>query len=231
MQTTLSSVTGSAAVAAVVEGLEEDIIFGRLLPRERLVEDDLIQRYATKRHVVRQALAELERRGVVVKERNRTAIVRYYSRSEVDQIYEARIVVQRAAAERFRLPPDPALVEDLERLQAEHAAAVTRGALSDIHRLNTRFHHQLYGACANPFLVDMVSHYNWLTHGIRSHGIGRRDLLRNAIAEHARMVECVRQGDRDTLVRLCIDHTLPARDFYVDKYCRSGLVEPALEPA
>ncbi len=43
--------------------LEEDIALGRLKPRERLVEDELMSRFDAKRNVVRQVLFELESWG------------------------------------------------------------------------------------------------------------------------------------------------------------------------
>ncbi|MBW8728586.1 MAG: GntR family transcriptional regulator [Inquilinus limosus] len=43
--------------ATVVRALEEDIIFGRLPPGTRLVEDALLARFPVTRHVVRAALA------------------------------------------------------------------------------------------------------------------------------------------------------------------------------
>jgi len=67
-------------VADVLQVLEEDIIFGRLAPRERLVEDQLMQRFGAKRHVVRQAIAGLERMQIVSRELNKGARVRDFSR-------------------------------------------------------------------------------------------------------------------------------------------------------
>jgi DNA-binding GntR family transcriptional regulator len=49
----------------LVSSLEEDIVLGRLHPRERLIEDELMRRFAAKRHVVRRALADLQQMGIV----------------------------------------------------------------------------------------------------------------------------------------------------------------------
>ena len=38
------------AVSQAVAALEEDIVFGRLHPRERLTEDELMARFGMKRH-------------------------------------------------------------------------------------------------------------------------------------------------------------------------------------
>src|SRR6185312_16129252 len=65
--------------AEVIRRLEEDIIFGRFAPGSRLVEDSLMGRYGASRHFVRQALFQLERQGIVLREKNIGATVRFYS--------------------------------------------------------------------------------------------------------------------------------------------------------
>src|SRR3954471_23910721 len=78
--------------------LGEDIIFGRLAPGTRLIEDQLIARFGVTRHAVRQAFVELERTGIVVREKNKGAAVRSLEPREVEQIYEVRELLQRHAA-------------------------------------------------------------------------------------------------------------------------------------
>ena len=90
-----------------MSALEFDILFGRLKPRERLVEDVLMQRFDAKRHAVRQALAELEHIGIVTREPNRGAAVRDFTAQEVEEICELREILQRRAAQRMPLPADP----------------------------------------------------------------------------------------------------------------------------
>jgi DNA-binding GntR family transcriptional regulator len=59
-----------------IEPLEEDIVFGRLHPNERLAGDSRIARFGLKRHATRAALAKLERMGLVERRRNVGALVR-----------------------------------------------------------------------------------------------------------------------------------------------------------
>ena len=108
----------------VVKALEEDIIFGRLAPGARLVEDALLARFPVTRHVVRQALNQLERMGVAVRERNKGAAVRSLSLDEVRQLYDVRELVQRQAALTIPLPAPAALVDRLEQIQAEYSRHV-----------------------------------------------------------------------------------------------------------
>jgi hypothetical protein len=109
----------------------EDIIFGRLVPGSRPVEDALIARFGGSRHYVRQALDRLERLGLAVRERNKGFTVRSLTPAQVAQIYEMRELVQRQAALLIPLPAPRELVRDLLALNAElagHMAATTCAA-------------------------------------------------------------------------------------------------------
>jgi DNA-binding GntR family transcriptional regulator len=55
----------AARVKQVANVLEEEIVLGWLQPRERLIEEDIASRFKVKRHVVREAIAELERMGSI----------------------------------------------------------------------------------------------------------------------------------------------------------------------
>ena len=81
----------------VARALEFDILFGGLRPRERLVEEPLMQRFGAKRHAVRQALLDLEHIGIVVRSPNRGAAVRDFSAEEVEEITEVRETLHRRA--------------------------------------------------------------------------------------------------------------------------------------
>ena len=62
-----------------MEALEEDIIFGRLKPGERLREEALLDRFGHSRHFIRAAFVRLEKKGIVVRTRNVGAAVRAFS--------------------------------------------------------------------------------------------------------------------------------------------------------
>ena len=95
-------------VAALSRMAVKDLRVGNLMPRERLVEDVLMQRFSAKRHTVRQALVELERMGIVTRTPNRGAAVRDFTALEVEEIAEVRATLHRRAAQRMKLPADAA---------------------------------------------------------------------------------------------------------------------------
>ena len=119
-----STLTREEEQAEVIRRLEEDIIFGRFAPGSRLVEDTLMTRYGASRHFVRQALFQLERQGIVLREKNIGATVRFYSAEEVRQIYEVREMLTRQAALMIALPAPAGLIARADRIAAANIASV-----------------------------------------------------------------------------------------------------------
>lgn len=117
----------AARVKQVANALEEEIVLGWLQPRERLIEEDIAFRFEVKRHVVREAIAELERMGLVERVQNKGAAVRMLSPTEVRQIYSVREALETLAAQQIPLPPLPETITTLIEIQEQHAAAVERG--------------------------------------------------------------------------------------------------------
>jgi len=208
----------ASELADVIGALEEDIIFGRLKPRERLIEEGLARRFAVKRHVIREALAELEDHGLVAKERNKGCMVRDFAIRDVEQIYEMRELLQERAARRIRLPADALLVNRLTEIHRAHVAAISAGDLRRVFHLNNEFHDALFAACDNPYLTESIAQYAYLAHAIRSYRIADPVLLRQAAEEHAQMIAALDRGDRAELVRLCVEHINPAKEAYLRAY-------------
>src|SRR5260221_5088795 len=115
----------------IVRDLEEDIVFGVFHPKERLTEEGLMARFGLKRHVVRDALSELDSIGLVVRVPNRGAYVRELTPEEVIEIYEVREILEVAAAFRTPLPAPKKVIVTLKRIQDEHSEAI---ANNDVHK-------------------------------------------------------------------------------------------------
>ncbi len=199
----------------VARSIEEDIALGRLRPRERLIEDDLIQKYEIKRHIARQVLAILESMGVVRRERNKGATVRDFTPIEVEQIYAVRELLEQRAAELFPLPADPRLIEELKSIHQRHMASAAAGDMRSVFRENIRFHSVLFSACGNHHLAETIELFAFRAHAIRSYTILAPNLLATAIAEHGEIIDSIERQDRAALCRLVVAHIKPAKEAYL----------------
>jgi DNA-binding GntR family transcriptional regulator len=196
-------------MTSLIEHIKADIIIGRLRPRERLVEDDIIAKFGVSRHLVRGAFATLEQMGLITRRKNRGSIVRDFSPEQVEEIYEVRMILQREAATRLPLPADAETITDLKAIHAQYCQALDDGLPLEVNVLNDAFHRRIWLTCPNKYLADTIEQLWVETTGIRWYGVGDIELLRNSRDQHQRMIELMEQGDRDGLVSLAVEHIIP----------------------
>jgi DNA-binding GntR family transcriptional regulator len=209
------------AIANVIAtSLEEDIVLGRCHPRERLIEQDLCDRFNTHRGDVRLALFELEKKGIVRRIPNRGAVVRDLTPQEVMDIYAVREELEVMAA---RILPFPVAARDLARLdelQKKHSAAIVDGDMLTMFYTNLHFHQTLYGLCGNACLIESIEHLAQKVYGIRSYANAFPESLDRARRDHIEMIEALRGARRDDLIALTRRHLKPSPLAYVRAYER-----------
>lgn len=212
------NVEPESSAARIVERLEQDIVFGRVHPRERLIENDLMDRFLAKRHVVRQALAELERIGLAERLPGRSVTVKDLTPADVEQIYAMRELLETAAARWMPLPADERMLEALTRIQREHDAAAAERDLAALFRINIDFHDTLFAQCGNRYLVDEIALFGKKAHAVRSLSLTRSENMQGAGRDHWEIIRALREGDRDALVSVCRDHIQVAKNAYIEAY-------------
>ena len=202
-------------MAAMIATLEEDIIFGRLHARERLVEEQLIQSFGVKRYVVREVLSALERMGLVERRKNVGALVRSFTSQEVAELYAVRGLLETEAARLIPLPiSEPALTQ-LIAIQELHDKAVRDNSPARVFRANLAFHQALFALTGNLTLQRAIAEYARQTHPIRFGALVSADYRERARGEHWQMIDALRAGQRNALIALGAQHLLPSRDVYL----------------
>jgi DNA-binding GntR family transcriptional regulator len=209
---------GSAIADSLSDGIarsiEEDIIFGRLKPGEKLPEEELSVRFTASRHQVREALANLQLVGIVVKERNRGVSVRRFSTEEVLQMYDVREILQRQATLMIQLPVPKHVIDRLGLIHAEHEHAISRRNYRAIHETNDRFHIEFFRLCGNDFLWQLIKQYMDLSYTIRANAFNLEH-QRLAHQEHAVMISLLGTRNSWALAQLCVDHIQYSKQQYL----------------
>ncbi|MEF2553706.1 GntR family transcriptional regulator [Aurantimonas sp. A2-1-M11] len=210
--------SGEEVSLEIAAQLEEDIVFGRLHPRERLIEEEIASRFTAKRHVVRQALIELERLGLVNRVRNRGAVVRLYSEAEVEDINAVRELLESHAASLIKLPMPEAAIAELEAIQGRHGQAIEAEDRRGVFRSNIAFHQALFAHCGNAALIEAINSFAQKSHAYRSIFVNDKDYLQWAASAHREMIAAIRTQNRDELIALCRGHLAPAKNHYIEMY-------------
>lgn len=222
--------TAASATAAVVgaahayEQVRAAIVESRYPPGHRLVESKLAAELGLSRTPVREALRLLQAEGLVVSERNRGAMVRPLSPTEVDDLYGLRIRLEsyavELATERATETDLGALVEAADAFGAVVAdAEVDVGSVEGVRRLheaNRTFHDGILDGARHHRLASMLSRtvdIPLVFQAFRSFGpteIERSDTFHHLIAE----AMCRRDGQR--AAALMAEHIAQGRDAVID---------------
>ena len=131
---------------AVSASLRELIANGDLAGGARLVERDLADRFEVSRIPMREAIQRLEREGLVEIYRNRGAVVRTLTASDIDEIYNLRALLEGDAIYRAVKRFDD---ETLARAELVHALLGEAETTKKQGELNREFHSLLYKPCGN----------------------------------------------------------------------------------
>ena len=146
--------SGETAYDALIAAIRE----GVYLPGDRLREEDVAEKLHLSRTPVREALRKLESDQIVEHRPRVGAIVRSLDHTEVVELYEMRVVLERTAAELAAKHGTPAEFDALDDLNETIAAE--RDNPSRAAAINQDFHRGLYLACRNRFLLDAARALN-----------------------------------------------------------------------
>lgn len=185
-------------VELATDRLRSEILSGALEPGDRLVEEQLTQRFQISRAPLREALRLLIEQGLVEHLPRRGARVTTYSARDFDELFAVRDVL-----ERFALGLVQQRLDELDTTPVETALDTLRAAADDGDRLaastaHRAFHLALVALAGSrqllvtyePLIVKLQLYMAANLH---------REAAANSPAEgvrrHARLLEAVRDGD------------------------------------
>ena len=210
---TSAAASGSAAARVYVH-VKERLLDGTFPGGALLSENELSQQLGLSRTPVRQAFVQLEAEGLLELYPKRGALVVPVAASEIEDVFEARLLVEEHCARRAA-NAGVRLVADLEPLIAEQELAVARGApgMAAFARADRHFHRAIVHAAGNAILTRL---YDALRD--RQQRIATVSLARNPgdaqrfVTQHRGIVEALGRGDAAAAADLVAAHLRAARD-------------------
>lgn len=193
----------------LTQELENDVIFGVYPPGARIIEDRVMETYGAKRHAVRNAFAELEARGLLLRRPNRGVEVVDFTPDEVDALYDVRIILETAAAQRTNLPCDPEIATRLDDIARRHEKAVKEYNFRSVFWLNQEFHEVQYSCCGNPRLAELIGKHARAAQPIRVVKYEDEIHMEQIVSQHRDIIAAMRGTSQDALVAAVRAH-LPA---------------------
>ena len=206
--------TKQRASEAIFDSLRMEIAFGLLKPRERLIEHDLCQRFGTSNHNIRQAFELLDRVGLVDRRANRGVEVKALTATELKDLHEMRILLQREGARKIDMSKSAELVARLRGINLRYAAAIDASSLEAAVRENDAFHMALFDYCTNADLATLQRTYWLKATAVTSRALSDRALSQGSHKDHNDIIAAIQDGDVERLVQVTVGHIQPAVEIY-----------------
>jgi len=197
---------------SVYEALVDLVVSERLPPGQHLVETELARQLGVSRQPVREALHRLEAEGWIDLRPGQGAFVHVPTDREVDDLLDARELLDEATA---RLAARTATPEGVARLRAvwqEGEAAMRGGDVEQAVAANNAFHAAVAGIAGNNVLAELSEivgrRVRWYYHQVapaRGH---------DSWTEHAELLAAIEAGDEDRAAALARVHTEHTRVAY-----------------
>ena len=170
----------------------EAIDVGVYKPGDRLVENDLADRFGVSRTPIREALQRLETQSLLTRD-GRSLIVSSLDHSQMAELYIVRAELEGLAA---NLAAKHATSEEIKVLQ--DMVDSDRQIISDpssLARSNRRFHKQIHLASHNRFLIKQLDlvHRSMALMATTSLAADGRGAV--AVEEHQAIVTAIADGD------------------------------------
>jgi DNA-binding GntR family transcriptional regulator len=192
----------------VQEQIIEDIVKGRLVPGDRIVETELSETYGVSRGPIREALRDLGGQGLVVFESNRGAYVATLTRKQIRELYEIRLELEALAARLGAATAGEDTVRKMAELLEQMHASIDEPR--EWLRLNNAFHLTLYEASGRSLLCtlirDLMTKMSLYLH-LHAELSGQ---LADIQDEHRLLVAAVQNGDPETAAEITRRHMAAA---------------------
>ncbi len=223
-----------AVQATVATTTKADVAYGALRRAivtleieggEPLDEVALSERFGIGRTPLREALKRLALEQFVVAPPHRTPYVRSFNLTDLQPLYETRLLfevpVAGVAAERATAADLTALETNL----ADMERAMARNDVYDIIEIDYVFHSLVARATQNRFLAEAINQLN--RGSLRLWYLAHLKLGPRSIGPHAELVAALRGGRRDVVEEVMRQHVLRSQSRVIKAFASGVEIAPS----
>jgi len=198
--------------ATLAEDLRKRILQGELAGGTPLRQERLAQEYGVSRMPVREALQQLDSEGLINNQAHFGASVVELSRSEIDEIFDLRLMLEPDLLAHAIPHMTAASVAKSQHILRELDQAYETGDLSHWGLLNTRFHLSLYEPSGRSITLAFLHKISLqVDHYMRMH-MAMTEAVSDGAEDHLRILELSSTGQTRSATDLLTRHILQTRE-------------------
>lgn len=233
---TLSMINSRPTAVVIADQLRESIIEGGFRPGDQINEAQVASRLGVSRGPVREALHRLVQEGLLLSRPNRGVFVQELTMRDFEEVYEAREVIECAAAEIITKLSDEqreATAQHLTPIIDRMQVALEADDWVRLGRIDLEFHTALVHDAGNRRLARAYETLATEALICLTHFPGAYPKRDRVLPGHREIIEQLRDGDMEELHRTLHrhlsldDHMLHSADDAL-RHGRAADPEPAL---
>ncbi len=207
----------------IAGALRQAIASGKLRPGTRLLEVQIAREMGTSRAPLREALIQLEREGLVVRQPNRGTFVADLTEELVREVASLRGVLEGFAASLAVKRLTPADFERLETILREMSAAARRGEFPRMVEWDYQFHEYIMRASGHRLLYETwVGMDRKIRIYLAATNLMYRD-MKSVVDGHMPILQALRRRDPQRASRVMGEHMGEVLDLFLTKVMRGEL--------
>lgn len=212
----------SSKTERIYKILLDRIIERKLLPGQRLVERDLIEKLGVSKTPIREALARLRKDGLVDGTLYQSAFVARISRKDAAEIYDLRRVLEGLAARGAAEKITPKQAQKLRSIIQMSQACVKENKVKEYTRLDLEFHSLIGDISENERLLKIMRQLRYQANILMATSVtlpGRG--VRVSLSEHKKVVEAIVNQNPELAEKMAEKHVIKTRKAVIDWFDRT----------
>ena len=197
---------------AAYQHLKQLILEATLPPGDTIYEPQLAKAFGISRTPIREAMIRLNQEGWLQSARGTGYVVRQLTRSEIDDIYEMRMMLEQRAILQFASRISDEQIENLKTDLEQGEAKVAEGNYDLFLSINRELHQEFVVSCENEILKTALTNLGERMYRIRKFtGTDKNRHIGGAMQEQRAIADALIKRDADAAGQALITHLEAAR--------------------
>ena len=200
----------------VLDVLREAIIQGDFKPGQALVESELAAQLGVSRAPIREALQILNTEGLLETVPYHGTTVRPLTKTDIEELYSLRSVLEVFAVRRVIALGDPHSVERLRQHYEDMLASAFSGDLKQVNEIDRQFHDALIELSGHRLVGTVWNSVSMRVRQVMARLNERNTDLKQIAYNHLPLIEAIADGNEEKAVALIQQHIAASGDLIAE---------------
>lgn len=196
----------------IYDVLKTNIINGSLQPGQRIQELEIAKELNVSRSPVRSAINKLIGEGLLVSTPNKHVWVRKFTKKDIIDAYEFRLIIEKYAIEKTVQLLDEDITKKLLNFKKLLLANNQIENIKEYIKVDAQFHEYLIETSGNRVIAESLQKVSMLINPFRIFSLSSNKRFTESVDEHVGMIDSILQKNSEKAITICQTHLSLAKE-------------------